>query len=57
MRAVGARGSGRWGGTVDYPCVDRGYRFRLLDRHPYVAGEVYELFDEDCEPVAQAAAG
>lgn len=46
FQTAGATGSGRWGGSVDYPCVDRGYRFRLLDRHPYVEGEVYPLFDD-----------
>nr|WP_293383561.1 DUF2920 family protein [Phenylobacterium sp.] len=44
LREAGARGSSRWGGSVDYPCVDTGYRFGLTSAAPYVTGEVFELF-------------
>jgi hypothetical protein len=44
LREAGARGTGRWGGSVEYPCVDTGYRFGLLDQAPYVTGEVFDLF-------------
>jgi Protein of unknown function (DUF2920) len=50
LREAEARGSGRWGGTVEYPCVDVGYRFRLLVGAPYVTGEVFELFDRSAAP-------
>jgi hypothetical protein len=44
LHEVGARGSGRWGGSVEYPCVDVGYRFSQMREPPFVAGEVYDLF-------------
>jgi hypothetical protein len=44
LREAGARGSGRWGGSVEYPCVDIGYKFSLVRGAPYVSGEVFELF-------------
>jgi dienelactone hydrolase len=56
LRAAGARGSGGWGGAVDYPCVDRGYRFNLLGRAPYVTGEVFELFSDDADAPAHLLA-
>lgn len=36
----------RQGSTIEYACVDRGYRFRHSTSAPYVAAETYDLFDE-----------
>lgn len=36
----------RQGSTVEYACVDRGYRFRHSSSAPYVVAETYDLFDE-----------
>jgi hypothetical protein len=44
LRAASARGSGQMTGSVEYPCVDVGYRFSVTPEAPYVTGEVYELF-------------
>jgi hypothetical protein len=55
LRKAGARGSGRWGGSVEYPCVDTGYRFGLSGAAPYVAGEVFDLFSRDAMEAAAPA--
>jgi hypothetical protein len=47
LQEVGARGGGRWGGSVEYPCVDIGYKFTLVEHAPYVTGETFELYGVD----------
>lgn len=53
LEAAGAHGSGRWGGSVEYPCVDVGYRFNLTNCAPYVTGEVFDLFARDASDRTQ----
>jgi hypothetical protein len=52
LREAAARGCGRWGGAVEYSCVDVGYRFSLLPAAPYVVGEVFDLFGPDTAEIA-----